>query len=280
MSSSRRPTADRVVNKLSIMVLCSFVYLMLRHDIPPLLLQPTEVHSTHWVPIRRLLSPALRTYERCDVSDRLQQQRGPIVKSLICAATGDFVFGATQLMPSESLFCSSSRDFIPKSVTDRNAISYAARILNLRKRPNGGQRPLILWGLTLGVVCDLLEQVDAQGTQMLWSWPTFSHWDIRAIVHIITVKIRARKLRGVNPMIEGLQQENIGPKIDGLDHTTFATSPQHGASGPQSGIASADILDAYFGLMRRGVVIALVFRATAVALFVALLTFRYRDCEA
>ena len=250
------------------MVLCPFVYLLLRHDVPPLALQPSEVHSTHWVPIRGLLSPSLRASERCDVSDRLQQQRGPIVKRLIRAATGQLVFSATTLTPSESLYCSSAPGFIPTPDSQKKFLSDVAGSLGLgflwQKQPSGGGGPLLLWGLTLGVVADLLHHIDAQSTSTLWSWPTFSHWDIRTIVWILTYRLRADRLREVR-----------GPdlEIGGIDNTTFTISPKRQT---QPSLAGAHLLDEYFVLMRRAVVCAFVLRTNMSVLIGALLILRFR----
>ena len=258
----------RQINGLGrLMVLCPFVYLMLRHDIPPLSLQPTEV------PIRGLLSPVLRSSERADVSDRLKQQRGPLMKVLIRAATGQLIFTSTVLIPSESLYCTSAPGFIPVS-TPGKSTSYLSESLGLgsviwQNVPSRAEGPYLLWGLTLGIVTDLLHQIETQATSTLWSWPTFSHWDIRAILWIITNRLRKNEKREVNQREIVNRSKDTVPKINSIDDTSFAVS------GWQPSLAAARLPDEYFRFMRRAIIFAFILRVNAFAVFVAVLIARY-----
>src|SRR3954447_24815658 len=100
------------------MVLCPFVFLLTNPDTPTLKLQPTEVASTHWVPLRVLLSPSVRTYEYVDVSDRFARQGGILVKSIIRSVLGKMRFSAIRLIPSESVYCSSTTEFFTEVPTN------------------------------------------------------------------------------------------------------------------------------------------------------------------
>lgn len=246
------------------------------------MLQPTEVHSAHWVPIRGLLSPVLRTSERCDVSDRFTLQRSQSAKTCIRALVGQMMFSATRLKPSESSFSTSVSDFISAESLTMGFAASMTKILGLgwleiNGRSSVEEQPLLLWGLTLGIMADFLEQVDAEGAARLWSWPTFSHWDIRSIVWILTFKFRSRRLRELNAasfMTES--KDDPTSQIGGLDTTTFATSVTRRTEASEAGMAGAHLLDGYFSLMRRAVVVALITRVGVGGLFTALLIYKYR----
>lgn len=145
------------------------------------------------------------------------------------------------------------------------------------------QQPLRLWGLTLGVVSDLLHDLDPAATQSLWLWPTFSHWDIRLVVWLMTWRIRRRQQR-----------------IDGMDSTTYTTvasgstttittnppssslastindSPSPPPSKKQPTLPPSELLDIYFGRMYEGVVYALAARVTLAAAIATVLVWRRR----
>ena len=259
----------------SIMVLCPFVYLMLRHNIPPLALQPTEVHSTHWVPIRGLLSPALKSIARADVSDRLKAQRGPVIKKFVRVAIGQLIFSASVLTPSESLYCTSAPGFIPTASSPTNAMTNVFESIGLgslmcQKEPPRVDGPHLLWGLTLGILADLLHQIDSQAMSTLWSWPTFSHWDIRVILWILTYKLRSKTSCEVTQQDTANENKGVALSLNGIDDTTFTASPW------KSSLAAAHLPDEYFKLMRRSVMFAFVIRSYTFAILAAILVLRLR----
>ncbi|CUS13386.1 unnamed protein product [Tuber aestivum] len=175
---------DRVVTTswgtVPLMVLCPFVFLCTSPTAPSFTLQPTEVASAHWVPIRTLLSPTFRTVQKCDVSDRLSRRFSgplePIVRWGLRANLGQMEYSAVRLWPSISVFSSFSGDFLDGA------------------EAGGGSwdRPLLLWGLTLGVVTDFLEMLPHGQGAAGWTYPTFTSWDVRGIVWLMTREIRKR----------------------------------------------------------------------------------------
>lgn len=179
------------------MVLCPFVFLCIKPEIPPFKLQPTEVASTHWVPLRVLLSPSVRTYEYVDTTERFAKQGGFILRYLIHSILGKMRFSAVRLIPSESVYCSSTEEFFPSEVTD-NAVRSSLRE-KLFKRYIGDHSstsnktsPLLLWGLTLGVLADFLDLLPPHNAVQLWSYPTFTTWDARFFIAILTAGIKKR----------------------------------------------------------------------------------------
>ena len=301
------------------MVLCPFVYLLLQPNVPPLSLQPAEVHSAHWVPLRWLLAPDLRTQERSDISDRLKPQRGPLAKHFIRATTGQLVFRATLLLPSESLYSMPAPEQTLKPGTEQNNKGNitSSAFLNsiytlmapLRTQTQPIIPPLRLWGLTLGIVSDLLEKIDVDEAATLWRWPTFSHLDIRLILWLSTRKLRKQLTTSTSEFGKPLatsgranadgdvdEARNQGQidgresvKVNGMDGTTHTTTTEpvstststsitnvEGKPKPQVGLPAAELLDEYFRRMRRSVMIALILRANLAALVVGYLIWRRR----
>lgn len=156
------------------MVLCPFVFLLTAPTAPAFNLQPAEVASAHWVPLRILLAPAFRTTFACDVSDRLARQGGAAVRWGLRASLGQMCFAAVRLWPSHSVF-SVSRDFFAPA---------ESRVWDSSLR---------LWGLTLGVVQDLLETLPPAGTALaMWDLPTFTAWDARLVVWLVSHRLTER----------------------------------------------------------------------------------------
>ena len=84
------------------MVLCPYIYLLTSPFYPSQRLQPTEVASSHWVPLRALLSPALRTHEYADVSARLAKSELGIKRWFLQAMLSKMMFGAIKLVPANT----------------------------------------------------------------------------------------------------------------------------------------------------------------------------------
>lgn len=251
----------------SLMVLCPFVYLMLRHDIPPLTLQPTEVHSAHWVSVRALISPSLSTFEHCDVSERLAHPGHDITRFFLRAVFGQMIFAATQLIPTESLYCSSVSRFLPENdqaTSHRIPLFRHLRSLLYDKMAsdNKNQRPINLWGLTLGIISDFLGSLPSDGPSKFWAWPTFTPWDLRFVVWVFAYAFRARKLKDLHSNSE---KSNLGRSLNtaelrGLDNETFTAS---GAVLPRKVSPSSAVgtmLDGYFDLLRKAVITTLLLR--------------------
>ncbi|KAI5819121.1 NUDIX family hydrolase [Pyronema omphalodes] len=174
---------DRVVTTswgtVPLMVLCPFVFLLTSPNPPPLCLQPTEVASAHWVPLRTLLAPEFRTVAQSDVTDRLAQRYtgwvGKVVRYGLRLSLGRMEYAAIRLWPTLSVYSSFGNDFL--------------------KEPASGNfdNSLILWGLTLGIVEDFMDMLPPVGGALgLWNWPTFTAWDVRAVVSVLTNSVRKR----------------------------------------------------------------------------------------
>ena len=275
---------ERVVTtswgKVPLMVLCPFVYVLTRYDIPPLQLQPTEVNSAHWVSLRALLAPSLRTFEYADVSDRLARVRGRFLRTGLRLALGQMMFAAVRLVPSESLYCSSAPSFIPEH--NKNVISSV-----FAGTPSTSHdRPLLLWGLTQGIIADFLDLLPDDNFTKLWIWPTFSPWDVRFVIWLLTYRLHKQKLRelesgsddAVTLIEEGL--DTLGVQKDLSDHdqaltvnglTARPTDSSKSLTRRSRSSAVGHMLEGHFELVRKAIVITLLLRfgvaATMAAFF-------------
>ncbi|CAD6572106.1 MAG: hypothetical protein ASARMPREDX12_002994 [Alectoria sarmentosa] len=252
-----------LINWCRLMVLCPFVYLALRHDLPPLTLQPKEVHSAHWVALRGLLAPSLRIVERWDLSKGSVRQKGYIVKMLTRATAGYMLFGGIKLKPTESLFCSSDSGFIPESISTATWTESATHMISHaftgdRTQSVEDDRSLVLWGLTMGIMADFLELLDIHGTSKLWYWPTFSPVDLRAMTSLLTYRFRAQKLRELTTTASRPGPDDV--RVSGFDASTFTISVRRQSAGSESGIAGGLLLEGYFDRLFKALYVALVAR--------------------
>lgn len=234
------------------MVLCPFIFLLTRHDSPDLKLQPTEVASTHWVPLRVLLSPSSRTQEYADVSQRLANQGGLATRLAFRSLVGVMEFSAVKLNPTESLYCNSTPGFLPgKGPPDPPQSAFQRWknwvIGNQAESRNGQGKPLLLWGLTLGILADFLDMLPPYTAAVqLWDFPTFTAFDLRLIVKAVTNSLRERNTREVQ---EGARR----PKNAAMDsQTTALPVTQTTLSNPNAvGIHGLGV-GRYYGPTERG----------------------------
>ena len=258
---------------------------------PPLKLQPAEVASTHWVPLRVLLSPSVRTYEFVDVSDRFARSGGVVLKALIRSVLGKMRFSAIRLIPSESLYCSSTAEFFsPPEDNQRTKsdISLTGRLYNWYLGDHAGAqtagRPLLLWGLTLGILADFLDQLPPHNAVSLWSYPTFTSLDVRWVINALTLPLkrrnRARLLSGriqnqtaVDSETEAVATGDNPWFIGGLSDGMKVSGKGTIANKPY---AVGIMLDGYYDMARKGVWIAASWRLLAAILLGWQIVRRYR----
>jgi len=276
-----------MLNSHRLMVLCPFVFLLTRHDVPSPKLQPTEVGSTHWVSLRALLSPSLRTFERADVSDRLARKSSLPIRGFLRLMLGQMLFAAVRLIPTENLYCSSAPGFLPDGSSTDPAIirSIGASFKHWWLGDHAGSpstdRPLLLWGLTLGILADFLEMLPPHNALSLWNYPTFTALDVRWITWAVTYSLRKRKRaeieqgRGKAPAAveEGLDaialphtgeaQDKPGEVgIGGLGVGRYYGRLQHNRRGSRSSAVGV-MLDGYYDLLRKAVLLTFIFRLGA-----------------
>lgn len=179
------------VGRIPLMVLCPYIFLYTGKDTPRLKPSPAEVASAHWVPLRALLSPKLRAREHVDTTRRMAKQGGPFVQFIARLLVGKMMFSSVKLVPSETVFASSAPGFIP---TEReSAFSGLADGAFGIPSSNTGLihlQPLMLWGLTLGILTDFLDMLPPYNAVKLWEYPTYTPPDLRVIVWLFTRSMR------------------------------------------------------------------------------------------
>ncbi len=279
------------------MVLCPFVYLLRGHDPPPLRLQGTEVSSAHWVPLRALLSSSTRTVHQCDISDRLAGKKHAVTRWIIRATLGKMVFAGVRLVPSQSVYDTFTPEFLSEdtpptgtSKTISSELSGHQKTLSM----NGSSRwlktakaipdqPLVLWGLTLGIVADFVDLLPPPHEGLhVWFYPTFTAPDVRFWLAILSRRYRkhkeqqmlSRRVQEVNE--DGVPGSTLAVAVEkGLDAVRSIDDKEEQKTGPSqlgstrprpasplsswSGLVGF-MLDGYWDLVRRTVFVALVTR--------------------
>jgi 8-oxo-dGTP pyrophosphatase MutT (NUDIX family) len=180
--------------KDTLMVLCPYVFLLTGKTVSALQPQPTEVAAVHWVPLRGLLSPTLRTREFVDISSRMAKHVGPVIHKVLRFMMGKMMFSAVKLVPAESVYASSISGFIPTEGGDKygtvSGWAQAPYGVPESSKSLAFQQPILLWGLTLGVLADFLDQLPPYNAVKLWKYPTFTVPDLRFLVYLFTRDLR------------------------------------------------------------------------------------------
>jgi 8-oxo-dGTP pyrophosphatase MutT (NUDIX family) len=194
--------------KVPLLTLCPYVFLCTNAENGggTLKLQPGEVASAHWVPMRALMDDGARRFWTQNISPRTANGRfgSDAVSSKIAAKvqrwlTGDMLFAAIRLRPSESKFTTGSREFIASSdIVSRSSDNITIPFLFARGRLPAVEdtgTTLLLWGLTLGITGDFLDMLPPHDSVYTWIYPTFTMLDIRFVLWIMTWGFRRRKER-------------------------------------------------------------------------------------
>lgn len=228
---------ERVVTttfgKEALMVLCPYIFLLTDKTVPSLQPQPTEVAAIHWVPIRALLSSSLRTLEYVDTSSRMARQGGRFLRLFLRTLLGKMQFSAIRLVPSESLYASSVQGFIPSDRKDGPAALYTGLATGAFGVPNSSnplshEQPILLWGLTLGVLADLLDMLPPHNAVSLWRFPTFTPPDLQFLIWLVTYTVRKNNADELNtgtiPKKANASQKVAAGNQTAVDGTTAAVS--------------------------------------------------------
>ena len=265
------------------MVLCPFVFLLRRHDHPPLRIHGAEVSSAHWVPLRALLSPRLRTFYSCDVSDRLAKRGGYLARWFLRTLMGRMLFSAVRLVPSESVYDMFQPGVLPEEIATHRA-SFIQPCYEMifgpqrSKPPSMADQPLLLWGLTLGILTDfalLLPDQDALG---LWTYPTFTAPDVRIWLTWLSCSFRKSKHERVTQGVLEADDEGgpvaIEEGVDAVRSFKVESAPSNlepdcmedcnggkakGRNSQHSSMVGI-MLDGYYDIVRKAVVAALLAR--------------------
>jgi hypothetical protein len=109
-------------------------------------------------------------------------------------------FSAVRLLPAETVQCTSIPGFVPDDQSGKGlSLLQRFKSWTLSNQADSGDlnRPLLLWGLTLGILADFLDMLPPHNTVQQWKYPTFTAPDLRFIVSILTYNLRKRNMRMV-----------------------------------------------------------------------------------
>ncbi|KAL4963374.1 NUDIX hydrolase [Aspergillus stella-maris] len=192
---------ERVVTSswgsVPLMVLCPYVFLLTGCDSPVLELQPDEVASTHWVSLNVLLSPSSRTVEHVDMTQRLASQGGLMARLASRTMMGYMQFSAIKLNSTESLQDVTN---LSRSLATAQTSTWLQKFKSTlcgSKQNSIQTPPLLLWGLTLGILADFLDMLPPHTAVQLWKYPNFTAPDLRLLVNVLTYKLRKYNMQQV-----------------------------------------------------------------------------------
>lgn len=266
--------------RIPLMVLCPYIFLYTSKATPQLKPSPDEVASVHWVPLRALLSPKLRTREHVDTASRMAKQGGPVLQFVLRLLVGRMMLSAVKLVPSESVFATSVPGFIPaEGETLFSGLAEGAFGIPSSNQGLAHLQPLHLWGLTLGVLADFLDMLPPYNAVQLWEYPTFTPPDLRIFVWLFTKSMRKNNAHDLSA---GTWPYKNKPKTrrrasqTAMDATSFATavtegeptklsgSPEVGIEGSGVGKSPQDavgrLLEGYYHNMNIAIVAFLMYR--------------------
>ncbi|KAL8992911.1 MAG: hypothetical protein Q9169_006744 [Polycauliona sp. 2 TL-2023] len=260
--------SERVVTawlgKTPLMVLCPFVFLQMRLDTEPLTLQPAEVHSAHWVPVRALTSPYLNNYIRSDVSGRFGRSDSDFIRPIARLLFGQVLIKGIDLVPTESVYCNTGADLLPSGPRVSTVASGILPFLSsARSTWQNPSQQLILWGLTFGIVSDFLRILPSCDPSKLWAWPTLSHIDYQFSIWLFTYAYRKQKMREIEssyPASDGKMGAASGPGE--LDDTTFTTFQARSRKEVQDS-ALLEMLGGYYDRAKTAVLLTFLLRIGA-----------------
>jgi len=153
---------------------------------------------------------------------------------------GKMVFAAISLLPSESLHSADSPSsplesqlqdnrLVPPTLTD-NLRSISTRlwrsdVFNQFPPANPPEGPLLLWGLTLGVLSDFLDLLPPHDALTLWTYPNFTPLDVRIMVWLMTYRFKQRKRVELQSGSDFLSKPSFGYASESLAHSVRNSSP-------------------------------------------------------
>lgn len=180
-----------------------------------------------------------------DVSARIAQQETGVKKWMAGAILGKMVFAAISLEPSESLHSRLETDTLQDNrfaqPNKRDGVKglatriWRSDLLGQFSDPPRREGPLLLWGLTLGVISDFLDLVPPGDALELWTYPSFTPLDVRFCIWVMTYRFKNRKRVELQSGAEFRDNEEKKPsfggaaesvRVTGLDGTTECSIPQ------------------------------------------------------
>ncbi|PNS20456.1 hypothetical protein CAC42_5906 [Sphaceloma murrayae] len=270
--------------KKALMVLCPYVFVVTGRE-ERVKMQPTEVASCHWVPIGALLNGENRTVKEEDVSRRFVNQETGVRRWIVGMSVGRMLFSAVRLWPGESVNCWESPAMDEQEEAGRRWKQIRSILPGETKYE--AEPPLLLWGLTLGVMADFLDLLPPHDALKLWSYPTFTSWDVRLVIWAMSWRFKRRKMQEVQ-RIQDRKLPAVEVGLDAVGSPSEQTIREGGIHGLSTGVdashertamkssAVSTMLEGYYDIVRRAVAISLLGRTSVFVALAAWLVARYR----
>lgn len=194
--------------RVTLMTLCPFVFVLTGN--PKLSLQPAEIDRAFWIPIAQLFSSQSGTsgYESVPLGDRLRLHDKPLIPRFLHPFIKSWVIGSMKFGAIDLL------NPIDMTVSDPEPGNYDA----VPSPPLESQLPYKLWGLTLGIITDLLEVIRPKTEILCLKYPTMEAPDLRLMLAIVSYNFRRNKRKDfksrVIPYREGTM-DLTGYALDG-----------------------------------------------------------------
>jgi hypothetical protein len=225
-------------DKLNANCLVPTVFIHTAPIVPELTLQAAEVASAHWIPLSELTDPINKDHLYCDVSERLHSKWGDVMRYLIRLVVGKMEFGAVRLHWNDRSVESPLESKLSEEDVGGEMGEGAVT--------SDSRSDMLLWGITLGIVIDLLTGFPEGEIPYLAShapefiYPNFTPWDIKMAVSAITWDLRMR-----NKKKFFIENGNVSSDASNVSSAV-------GIRRPEGGLMRG-LLDGYFMRVKWGI---------------------------
>ncbi|KAK6360789.1 hypothetical protein TWF730_006911 [Orbilia blumenaviensis] len=218
-----------------LMVLCPYVFLWAKNEVPEFKLQAAEVAAAFWIPIHFLLDSKHKTEHAVDVSDRMASSTTQLLKPVFNVLLGPMYFSAVHLRPEE-VSHSVVRDCM-MSETDRKQ----------------GMGDLMLWGITYAVLADMLDFLPPFNFVESFQYPFFRGWDFNSLVWILSRGYRRSR-----------KEDLMEYKFSDVIGMTAVSGGRKSQPLHEARISIVDhLIKGYYGFVRRAAYATVIFRVMA-----------------
>ncbi|RVD89184.1 uncharacterized protein DFL_000202 [Arthrobotrys flagrans] len=217
-----------------LMVLCPYVFLWTREEIPEFKLEAAEVAATFWIPIHFLLDDKHKAEHPVDVSDRMASGTSQLLKPFFNVLLGPMYFSAVHLKPED--VSHSTTTAVPDGTTS-GAVADKGHEMG----------DLMLWGITYAVLADMLDFLPPFNFVESFQYPFFRGWDFRSLVWMLSRGYRRSRK-------EDLMEYKFSDII-GIRAVSGSQNPQ------EARISIVDhLIKGYYGFVRRAAFATLTLR--------------------
>ncbi|KAF3307447.1 hypothetical protein TWF173_003142 [Orbilia oligospora] len=221
-----------------LMVLCPYVFLWTKEEVPEFKLEAAEVAAAFWIPIHFLLDDKHKTEHPVDVSDRMASSTFQPLRPFFKILLGPMYFSAVQLKPSE---------------VSHSAASTTARGDAISTDKGQAMGDLMLWGITYAILADMLDFLPPFNFVESFQYPSFGGWDFRSLVWMLS---RGYRRGRKEDLMEYKFSDVIGMR------TVSGVRRPHDARGARISIID-HLIKGYYGFVRQAAYATITFRIAA-----------------